>query len=138
MLSNFDRNTPLSSYSGTNFNLDPTTHLAALGTRTTVASASISSLWNTLIFDPTNPSYTSALGAAFGIGRVVSFGEDNLGNLYVVDLGGARGDSSFGADYPNAGNGQIFMLVPVPEPASALLLLIAVGPLFFMSGWRTT
>src|SRR5262249_31943083 len=66
-LSNFDRNTPLSSYSGTNFNQDPSTLLAALGTRTTVATGDINSLWNTLIFDPTDPTYTSALGAAFGI-----------------------------------------------------------------------
>ena len=112
-LTNFDRNTPLASYSGTNFNLDPTTQLAALGTRTTVASSSITSLWNTLIFDPKNPNYTPALGAAFGIGRVVSFGEDNSGNLYIVDFGGTRGDNSFNADYPNAGAGQIFELAPL-------------------------
>jgi Glucose / Sorbosone dehydrogenase len=112
MLSNFDRNTPLSSYSGTNFNQDPTTHLATLGTRTAVATSDINSLWNTLIYDPTDPTYTSALGSAFGIGRVVSFGEDNTGNLYVIDFGGVRGDPSFGGDYPNAGKGQIFMLVP--------------------------
>jgi hypothetical protein len=111
-LSNFDRNTSLASYSGTNFNQDPTTHLAALGTRSTVASADINSLWNSLIYDPTDPTYTSALGSAFGIGRVVSFGEDNSGNLYVVDMGGTRGDSSFTGDYPNAGKGQIFELVP--------------------------
>ena len=111
-LSDFDRNTPLSSYSGTNFNQDPTTLLAALGTRTTVATSNINSLWNTLIFDPTDPSYTSALGSAFGIGRVVSFGEDNGGNLYVIDFGGIRGDPNFGSDYPNAGKGQVFMLVP--------------------------
>jgi glucose/arabinose dehydrogenase len=129
MLSNFDRNTPLSSYSGTNFNLDPTTNLAALGTRTTVATSSISSLWNTLIFDPTDPTYTSSLGSAFGIGRVVSFGEDNLGNLYIVDFGGTRGDPSFGNDYPNAGKGQIFMLVPVPEPSGVLMGLMAFGAL---------
>jgi hypothetical protein len=113
MLSDFDRNTPLSSYSGTNFNHNPTTQLAALGTRSTLATSSISSLWNTLIVDPADPSYTSALGAAFGIGRVVSFGEDNSGNLYVVDFGGTRGDPGFGNDYPHAGKGQIFMLVPV-------------------------
>jgi hypothetical protein len=111
-LNNFDRNLPLSSYSGTNFNQDPTTHLAALGSRTTVATKDINSLWNSLIYDPNDPAYTSALGSAFGIGRVVSFGEDNSGNLYVVDFGGTRGDSSFGNDYPNAGKGQIFMLVP--------------------------
>ncbi|HEY4232122.1 MAG TPA: alpha-L-arabinofuranosidase C-terminal domain-containing protein [Lacipirellulaceae bacterium] len=111
-LSDFDRNTPLASYSGTNFNQDPTTHLAALGTRATVATSNINSLWNALIFDPTDPGYTSALGSSFGIGRVVSFGEDNSGNLYVIDFGGVRGDPSFTSDYPNAGKGQIFELVP--------------------------
>jgi hypothetical protein len=111
-LNNFDRNLPLSSYSGTNFNQDPTTHLAALGSRTTVATKDVNSLWNSLIYDPNDPTYTSALGSAFGIGRVVSFGEDNSGNLYVVDFGGTRGDPSFGNDYPSAGKGQIFMLVP--------------------------
>ena len=136
-LTNFDPNTPLASYSGTNFNLDPTTQLAALGTRTTVASSSITSLWNTLIFDPKNPNYTAALGSAFGIGRVVSFGEDNSGNLYIVDLGGTRGDNSFNADYPNAGAGQIFMLVPVPEPAT-LALLAAAGPLLYWLRRRST
>jgi hypothetical protein len=30
----------------------------------------------------------------------------------LVDFGGTRGDPSFGNDYPNAGTGQIFMLVP--------------------------
>ena len=123
MLSNFDRNLPVSAYSGNNLNLDPTTNLAALGTLTTVASSSISSLWNSLIFDPTDPTYTSALGSAFGIGRVVSFGEDNSGNLYIVDFGGTRGATDFGNDYPNAGRGQIFMLVPIPEPASLVLIM---------------
>jgi alpha-L-arabinofuranosidase len=111
-LSDFDRDIPLSSYSGTKFNQDSTTQLASLGTRSTVASADINSLWNSLIVDPTDPSYTSALGSDFGIGRVVSFGEDNSGNLYVIDFGGTRGDPSFGSDYANAGEGQIFMLVP--------------------------
>jgi Concanavalin A-like lectin/glucanases superfamily/Glucose / Sorbosone dehydrogenase len=111
-VSGFDRNTPLASYSGANFNQDPTTHLAALGIQTAVATADINSPWNTLIFDPTDPNYNSSLGASFGIGRVVSFGEDNSGNMYVIDFGGVRGDPGFGSDYPNAGKGQIFMLVP--------------------------
>jgi hypothetical protein len=111
-LSGIDREMPLASYSGTNFNLNPTTNLATLGTRETMATANINSLWNTLVYDRADPSYTSALGAAFGIGRVVSFGEDNSGNLYIVDFGGPRGDPSFTADYPHAGKGQIFMLVP--------------------------
>jgi glucose/arabinose dehydrogenase len=123
-LDGFDRNTPLSSYSGTNFNLG-SNGLASIGTVTPVATANLSSLWNQLIFDPADPTYTSLLGPNFGIGRVVSFGEDNSGNLYIVDFGGTRGDTSFAADYPNAGRGQIFMLVPVPEPATVVLVLCA-------------
>ncbi len=129
MLDGIDRNMSLASYSGTNFNqnLALTTPLAALGTRTTVGDSTATSLWNSLAFDPTDPSYTPAIGAQFGLGRVVSFGEDNLGNLYIVDMGGNRGDNSFGQDYPNAGTGEIFMLVPVPEPSSVLILVAAVG-----------
>jgi len=41
------------------------------------------------------------------IGSIASFGEDAQGRLYVVDLGG----------------GEVFRIVPVPEPATALLLL---------------
>lgn len=133
MLSDFDRNMLLADYSGTNFNQDPITHLASLGTRTTVATSSDNSLWNTLIIDPTNPNYKSTLGAQFGLGRIVSFAEDNLGNLYLIDMGGNRGDNSFSQDYPNAGTGEIFMLVPgpafVPEPASLFLLSLATGTL---------
>lgn len=122
-VSNFNRNIPLSSYSGTNFNLNAS-GVAQLGTVTAVGTASASSLWNSIIFDPTDPTYTAANdGAQFGIGRVVSFGQDNSGNLYVIDMGGNRGDNSFGQDYPNAGTGEIFELVPVPEPLSAMSLL---------------
>jgi hypothetical protein len=133
-LSNFDRNTPLANYSGTNFNL--VNGLASLGTRSTVLSANTASLWQSLIFDPTDPTYTAALQAnnlQFGVGRAVSFGEDNAGNLYIIDMGGNRGDNSFGADYPNAGLGEIFELVPVPEPGSLILAIIAGGAMLF---WR--
>jgi hypothetical protein len=112
MLSDFDRNIPLASYSGTNFN--QVGGVAALGTRTTVATADADSLWQSLVFDPTDPSYTSALGPSFGMGRAVSFGEDNAGNLYIIDFGSNRGDPSFGGDYPDAGLGEIFRLVPDP------------------------
>jgi hypothetical protein len=109
-LSEFDRNIPLESYSGTNFNL--VNGVAALGTRTTVATANANSLWQSLIVDPTDPNYTAAQGLSFGIGRAVSFGEDNAGNLYIVDFGSNRGDPSFGGDYPAAGLGEIFRIVP--------------------------
>ena len=108
--SDFDRDIPLSSYSGTNFNL--VNGLAALGTRSTVATSDVNSLWQSLIIDPTDPTYTPAQGPSFGIGRVVSFAEDNAGNLYVIDFGGNRGDPGFNNDYPNAGAGEIFQLVP--------------------------
>jgi hypothetical protein len=110
ILEDFDRNIPLASYSGTNFN--QVNGVAALGTRTTVASADANSLWQSLIVDPTDPNYTAALGPRFGIGRAVSFGEDNAGNLYIIDFGSNRGDPSFGGDYPAAGLGEIFRIVP--------------------------
>src|SRR5262249_1234267 len=132
-LDNFDRNTPLASYSGTNFN--QVGGLASLGARTTVAPSHLDSFWESLIFDPTDPTdptYSAALQTLnpdFGIGRAVSFGEDNAGNLYVVDFGGGRGNASFSNDYPNAGLGEIFMLVPVPEPATFALVIVAFGVL---------
>src|SRR5262249_44889822 len=130
-LDNFDRNTPLANYSG--MNLNQVNGLASLGTRSTVLNSDTASLWQSLIFDPTDPNYTAALQAnnlQFGVGRAVSFGEDNAGNLYIIDMGGNRGDISFGGDYPNAGVGEIFMLVPVPEPSGAALALIAAGSAF--------
>lgn len=113
MLSDFDRNTPLEDFSGTNFN--QVDGVAALGTRTTVASAAEGSLWQSLIVDPSDPTYTAELGPSFGIGRAVSFGEDNNGNLYIIDFGSDRGDPFFSGDYPNAGLGEIFRIVPVFE-----------------------
>jgi hypothetical protein len=115
-LTNFDRNTPLASYSGTNFN--QVNGLASLGTRSTVLSANTASLWQSLIFDRTDSTYTATQQSSnlqFGVGRAVSFGEDNLGNVYIIDFGGNRGDVSFGNDYPNAGTGEIFKLVPVGD-----------------------
>jgi hypothetical protein len=121
----FDRDTPLASYSGTNFN--QVNGLASLGTRTTVSMSNSLSLWQSLIVDPTDPSYTPAIGNQFGIGRAVSFAEDNKGNLYVIDFGSDRGNTSFGGDYLVAGLGEIFRIVPlVPEPATAALVLVGV------------
>ena len=69
-------------------------------------------------FDRTDSTYTAAQQSSnlqFGVGRAVSFGEDNLGNVYIIDFGGNRGDVGFGNDYPNAGRGEIFKLVPIGD-----------------------
>jgi hypothetical protein len=131
----FDRDTPLASYSGVNLNqaVEPggSIQVASLGTRTVVANRNVDSLWQSLIVDPSDPSYVPSLGDTnkqFGIGRVVNFGEDNAGNLYIIDMGGDRGNSSFSQDYPAHGRGEIFRLtLIVPEPASVVLVAIAAS-----------
>jgi hypothetical protein len=94
----FDRNTPAASFNGAN------------GTRTDVTN-----LWNALVMDPTDPTYlpsTSATDMA-GLDHLVSFGEDNAGNLYLVDFGNrSPSQSSFNGQYPNAGLGEIFRVTP--------------------------
>jgi glucose/arabinose dehydrogenase len=96
----FDRNTPTASFNGAN------------GT-----TVDVTALLNSRVFDPNDPNYTAALaGDAFGIDKITGFGEDNNGNLYIVDFGGTAGDSSFTnetGEYPSAGRGEIFKLVPV-------------------------
>jgi hypothetical protein len=112
----FDANTPVASFSGTNLNqvqVQPGVFVASLGTREVVLNRNLNSLWHTIMVDPQDPSYTPALGTSFGIGRVVSFGEDNAGNLYIVDMGGTRGDPGFGNDYPGGATGEIFRITPV-------------------------
>jgi len=64
-------------------------------------------------FDGTNftdfTDWTSVLVPDVGsIGNIASFGEDTLGNLYIVDIGG-----------------EVFMIVP--EPASSVLLLLGLA-----------
>lgn len=120
----FDANTPLEDFSGTSFNqveVQPGISAASLGTREVVLNRSLDSLWHTIMVDPQDPSYTPALGSSFGIGRVVSFGEDNAGNLYIVDMGGVRGDPSFGNDYPGTATGQIFRVTPLAPPLELTL-----------------
>jgi hypothetical protein len=105
---------------------------------------------NSLVFDPnTDPGtfngnngtltddsalFRSLLGnPAGGLGHIASYGEDNSGNLYIVNFGGNSGDSGFGnatGEYPSAGLGQIFEIVPVPEPATNALVFAALT-LFF-------
>lgn len=102
MLDGFDRDADPLSFNGNN------------GTRTDVTA-----LWNSLVMDPNDPSYTPAIGSLFGIDHVVSFGEDNAGNLYIVDFGYGTG---FSGQYPGPGLGEIFRVTLIPEPAAAALI----------------
>jgi hypothetical protein len=94
----FDRNTDPATFSGNN------------GT-----NADATALWQSLVYDPTDPSYapsTSQLDL-LGIDHIVSFGEDNVGNLYIVDFGNrSPSQGNFDGQYPNAGLGEIFKLTP--------------------------
>src|SRR5690606_17590680 len=81
----------------------------------TGALVDVSALWQSLVCDPTDPSYLPSDGATdvAGLDRIVSFGEDNAGNLYVVDFGNRSiGQNSFDGQYPRAGLGEIFKIVP--------------------------
>jgi alpha-L-arabinofuranosidase/glucose/arabinose dehydrogenase len=90
----FDRNTNPASFNGQN------------GARTEV-----SSLWQSLVYDPTDPAYLpdSTTASSAGLDHIVSFGEDNAGNVYLVDFGNGSG---FDGQYPGAGRGEIFRIVP--------------------------
>jgi len=90
----FDRDTDPATYNGNN------------GT-----STDISALWQSLVYDPTDPSYMpdSTRGSSAGLDHIVSFGEDNAGNMYLVDFGNGSG---FDGQYPGAGLGEIFRIVP--------------------------
>jgi hypothetical protein len=75
----------------------------------------VTSVWQSLVYDPTDPSYEPSAGETdmAGLDHIVSFGEDNLGNLYLVDFGNrSPTQSSFNGQYPEAGLGEIFKLVP--------------------------
>jgi glucose/arabinose dehydrogenase len=89
----FDRNTPTTSFNGNNGNL----------TEMTLR-------FNSRVFDPTDPTYVGNSNVADlpGIDHLVSFGEDNAGNFYIVDFGPGTG---FSGQYPGAGLGEIFKLV---------------------------
>jgi hypothetical protein len=90
-------------------NTDPATFNGANGTLTDVTA-----LWNSLIIDRASNSYAgdNNLGTLAGIDHAVSFGEDNQGNLYVVDLGYG---TTFDGQY-TANAGEIFKLVSGPLP----------------------
>jgi len=93
----FDRNTNPDTFKGTNGIL-----------------TEVTSLWNSLITDRSTNNYSSDTNLATqkGIDHVVSFGEDNQGNLYIVDFGYG---TTFDGQY-TANAGEIFELVPGPLP----------------------
>jgi hypothetical protein len=95
----FDRNTDPGTFKGTN------------GVLTDVTA-----LWNSLIIDRTTNGYAgdNSLSTLKGLDHVVSFGEDNQGNLYIVDFGYSV---LIGLDSQYTANaGEIFELVPGPLP----------------------
>ena len=101
-------------------NTDPATFDGARGTWTDMTTA-----FNALVVDPTDSSYTAALaGQLFGVDRLVSFGEDNAGNLYIVDFG--YGTDTF-SGHPPAGRDEIFRFSVVPEPAALAVLGVAAA-----------
>jgi hypothetical protein len=60
---------------------------------------------------------TGELDALNTIGNITSFGEDGLGNLYIVDL-----------------TGNVFAIVP--EPSTFVMLALALYPLLRLAGRR--
>jgi glucose/arabinose dehydrogenase len=96
----FDRDTPVAGYNGNN------------GTLTEMTLR-----FNSRVFDPTDPAYVGSTNIADlpGIDHLVSFGEDNAGNLYIVDFGPGTG---FPGQYPGAGMGEIFRVIAGTVDAS--------------------
>jgi hypothetical protein len=90
-----------------NRDTDPATFKGTNGILTDVTA-----LWNSLIIDPAVPSYRgdNNISTINGLDHIVSFGEDNQGNLYLVDFGFGSG---FNGQY-TASAGEIFRLVPNP------------------------
>jgi hypothetical protein len=79
----------------------------------------VSTLWQSLVYDPIDPTYlpSSSITDLAGLDHIVSYGEDNAGNLYLVDFGNQSGSQgSFDGQYPAAGLGEIFRLVPTVLP----------------------
>jgi hypothetical protein len=107
----FDRETDPSSYDGENGLL-----------------TEVTDLWQSLVADLTDPSYLpdSTSFSSAGLDHIVSFGEDNAGNLYLVDFGNGSG---FNGQYPGAGRGEIFRVTPIPEPNAQALAALALIPL---------
>jgi glucose/arabinose dehydrogenase len=93
----FDRDTNPGSFNGNNGTL-----------------VDLSQRFNSRVYDPNDPSYFSStlITDLAGIDHIVSFGEDNAGNFYIVDFGNRSGtQSSFDGQYPAAGLGEIFRVV---------------------------
>jgi hypothetical protein len=88
-------------------NTDPSTFHSTNGILTDVTT-----LWSSLIIDTNVSSYRGDTNVSTinGLDHVVSFGEDNEGNLYLVDFGFGAG---FQGQY-TANAGEIFKLVPNP------------------------
>lgn len=98
----FDRDTPVNEFAGDN------------GTLTEMTA-----LWQSLVVDLEDPSYlpSSSIDTLAGLDHIVSFGEDNAGNLYIVDFGNRTPpQDNFQGQYPHAGLGEIFRLTPLPLP----------------------
>jgi glucose/arabinose dehydrogenase len=94
----FDRNNAPASFNGAN------------GTLT-----ELTTLWSTNILDRSNAAYAGDINIATvnGLDHVVSFGEDNLGNLYVVDFSFGNG---FAGQYSMNGGELIKLVSDAPPP----------------------
>jgi glucose/arabinose dehydrogenase len=109
-ISNFDRNTLPSAFNGANLS----------------NNSEVSSTWESLIVggDPAHKDLEFP----------VDFAEDSLGNLYVVVFGNSATDSLNPGSVRGSGGlgiGEIYELVAVPEPATWLLGLVALGTVVF-------
>jgi hypothetical protein len=72
----------------------------------------VTTLWNSRIIDTNVPGYRgdTSLATMNGLDHIVSFGEDNAGNVYLVDFGFG---TTFDGQY-TANAGEIFKLVADP------------------------
>ena len=96
---NFDRNTSPTIFNGVNNGISGLTNMTS--------------------------TLDSLIAAAGGnpLTAVVSFGEDNAGNLYIVDFTNPSGGNIFN---PSLGHGEIYELIATPEPGGGVVL-VGVG-----------
>jgi hypothetical protein len=103
----FDRDTPTGSFNANN------------GTLTDVTA-----LLNSLVVDTLDPGYlpSGSQTDLAGLDHIVSFGQDNAGNIYLVDFGnrtiGTGTQSFFDGQYPHLGLGEIFRLTAISNNAT--------------------